>query len=315
MKKNPIQFQKGFSLMDFLKRYGTEAQCAEALFQARWPSGFQCPRCGGGRYSVVKTRHLYQCTTCHHQTSLTSGTLFEHTKLPLTVWFLAIHLLTQAKTAVSALALMRQIGVSYNTAWSIKHKIMQAMKERDDRKPLTGIIQLDDVYWGGEHRGGKRGRGSENKTPFVAAVALNEAHHPIAMNLNVVKGFRSSEIKRWAGKHLEPGSLVYSDGLACFSAVLDRGCHHYSIVTGGGPDSVTKEEFAWVNTLIGNVKRSINGTYHAINPKHLPRYLAEFCYRFNRRFDLQAMMPRFLVAAANTPPMPARLLKLAEAYG
>ena len=81
---------------------------------------------------------------------------------------------------------------------------------------------------GGEHRGGKRGRGSENKTPFVAALALNEEHHPIAMNLNVVKGFRNSEIKHWAGKHLESGSLVYSDGLACFSAVLDQGCHHYS---------------------------------------------------------------------------------------
>jgi len=301
--------------MDFMKKYGTETQCAEALFQARWPSGFQCPTCGGSRYSVIKTRNLYQCSACHHQTSLISGTLFEQTKLPLTVWFLAIYLMTQAKTGLSALALKRQVGVSYNTAWGIKQKIMQAMNERDDGKPLSGIIQLDDVYWGGEHRGGKRGRGSENKTPFVAAVALNEDHHPIAMNLNVVKGFRTTEIKRWATKHLEPGSFVYSDGLACFSAVLENGCHHYSIVTGGGPHSVNREEFEWGNTMIGNVKRSINGTYHAINPRHLPRYLAEFCYRFNRRFDLQSMMPRFLFAAAHTPPIPGRLLKLAEAYG
>lgn len=315
MKKNPIQFQKGFSLTDFMKQYGTETQCTEALFQARWPAGFQCPDCGGRRYCLVKTRNLYQCSSCHHQTSLISGTLFAQTKLPLTVWFLAIYLLTQSKTGMSALALKRYIGVSYNTAWGLKQKIMQAMKERDDRQPLTGIIQLDDVYWGGEHRGGKRGRGSENKTPLVAAVSLDEDHHPIAMNLNVVQGFRTAEIKRWAGKHLEPGSLVYSDGLACFSAVLDHGCHHYTIVTGGGPNSVTKEEFAWVNTMIGNVKRSINGTYHAVNPKHLPRYLAEFCYRFNRRFDLQSIMPRFLTAAAKTPPMPGRLLKLAETYG
>jgi transposase-like protein len=315
MRKNQVQFQKGFSLTDFIKKYGTETQCAEALFQARWPSGFQCPSCGGSRYSMIKTRNLYQCSACHHQTSLISGTLFEQTKLPLTLWFLAIYLVTQAKTGLSALALKRQIGVSYNTAWSIKQKIMQAMKERDDGKPLNGIIQLDDVYWGGEHRGGKRGRGSEKKTPFVAAVALNEDHHPIAMNLNVVKGFRTTEIKRWATKHLEPGSFVYSDGLACFSAVLENGCHHYSIVTGGGPHSVNREEFEWVNTMIGNVKRSINGTYHAINPRHLPRYLAEFCYRFNRRFDLQSMMPRFLFAAAHTPPMPGKLLKLAEAYG
>jgi hypothetical protein len=107
---------------------------------------------------------------------LISGTLFEQTKLSLTVWFLAIYLLTQAKTGLSALALKRQIGVSYNTAWSLKHKIMQAMKEPDDRKLLNGIIQLDDVYWGGEHRGGKHGRGSENNTPFVVAV-LNADNH------------------------------------------------------------------------------------------------------------------------------------------
>ena len=315
MKKNRVQFQRGFSLAEFIKQYGTEAQCAEALFKARWPSGFQCPACGSGRYSVVKTRNLYQCSGCHHQTSLSSGTLFAHTKLPLTTWFLAIYLITQAKTGLSALALKRQIGVSYNTAWSLKQKIMQAMKERDDSKPLSGIIQLDNVYWGGERQGGKRGRGSENKTPFVAAVALNQDHHPISMNLQMVKGFRSAEIARWAETHLVPGSLVHSDGLACFSAVLDTGCHHYSIVTGGGPQSVTREEFEWVNTMIGNVKRAINGTYHAIHPKHLPRYLAEFCYRFNRRFDLPAMMPRFIYAAVRTPPMPGRLLKLAEVCG
>ncbi len=171
------------------------------------------------------------------------------------------------------------------------------------------------MYWGGERRGGKRGRGSGNKVPFVAAVELNEENHPIAMNMNVVDGFKLTEIARWAKAHLEPGSMVISDGLACFSAVLEAYCHHYTIITGGGPQSVTKEEFVWVNTIIGNVKRAINGTYHAINPKHLPRYLAEFCYRFNRRFNLNDMLPRFAYVAVRTPPILGRLLKLAEAYG
>jgi len=304
MSKNKVQFQKGYSLVDFIKDYGTEEQCSQALFKWRWPNGFCCPDCGSGRYTVIKTRSLYQCSKCHHQTSVTSGTIFDSTKLALTTWFMAIHLITQAKTGLSALALKRQIGVSYNTAWSMKQKIMQVMKERDDSKPLSGVIQLDDVYWGGERRGGKRGRGSENKTPFVAAVALNDKGHPISMNMNVVKGFQSAEIARWAKQHLAPGSLVYTDGLACFSTVLSAGCHHYTIVTGGGPQSVTREEFAWVNTMIGNVKRAINGTYHAINPNHLPRYLAEFCYRFNRRFQLDDMLPRLAYVAVRTPPMP-----------
>jgi transposase-like protein len=315
MRKNQVQFQKGYSVVEFIKDYGTEEQCSQALFKWRWPDGFRCPGCGSGRYTVIKTRNLYQCSTCHHQTSLISGTIFEQTKLPLTTWFLAIHLITQAKTGLSALALKRQIGVSYNTAWNMKQKVMQVMKERDDGKLLSGIIQLDDVYWGGERRGGKRGRGSENKTPFVAAVALDGNGHPILMNMNVVKGFQATEIARWAKQHLEPGSLVYSDGLPCFSAVTAALCDHYPIVTGGGPQSVTRAEFAWVNTMIGNVKRAINGTYHAINPKHLPRYLAEFCYRFNRRFQLEDMLPRFAYVAVRTPPMPGRLLKLAEAYG
>ncbi len=192
---------------------------------------------------------------------------------------------------------------------------MQVMMERDDSKPLAGIIQLDDVYWSGEQRGGKRGRGSPNKTPFVAAVSVNEKGHPVTMAMNVVDGFRSKAIAKWAKRHLSAGSLVVSDGLACFAAVSEAGCQHTAIVTGGGPACVTLETFTWVNTMIGNVKRSINGSYHAIQHKHLPRYLAEFCYRFNRRFVLEDMLPRLCYVAARTPPMPMRLLNLAEVYG
>jgi hypothetical protein len=228
-----------------------------------------------------------------------------------------MHLLTQSKNGLSALALKRDLGVSYNTAWSMKQKIMQVMKERDDSHPLSGVIQLDDVYFGGELRGGTPGRGSENKTPFVAAVACNPEGHPIRMHMNVVDGFKSKEIARWAKKHLEPGSLVVSDGLACFKAVTLAECEHQSIVTGGGPDSVSKEEFTWINTMIGNVKNALTGTYHSVggNHKHLPRYLAEFCYRFNRRFNLEDMLPRLTNVAVRTPPMPYRLLTLAECRG
>jgi transposase-like protein len=213
--KNKVQFQKGLSLSEFITHYGTEEQCRQALFQWRWPQGYVCPECGSSSSCTLKTRAVYQCNRCHYQHSLISGTIFSVTKLPLTTWFLAIHLLTQAKTGLSALSLQRQLGVSYNTAWSIKQKLMQVMKERDDSKPLSGIIQLDDVYWGGEHRGGKRGRGSPNKITFVAAVSVNEKGHPMAMNMNVVNGFRSTEIAKWAQRQLSANSLVVSDGLVC----------------------------------------------------------------------------------------------------
>lgn len=315
MTINKIQFQEGYSLFELFDNYGTDEQCRRALFHWKFPDGFVCPECSSKTYCFLENRNLYQCNRCHHQTSATCGTIFDSTKLPLQKWFLAIHLMTQMKTAISALELKRQLKVSYKTAWSIKQKIMQVMKEQDDSTPLSGIIQIDDVYWGGENRGGSRGRGSENKTPFVAAVSTNEDGHPIAMNFNVVKGFTSDEIGRWASDHLEPGSIVHSDGLSCFPAVEEADCEHVRYVTGGGRRSVDKAEFIWINTMIGNVKTAMGGTYHSINSRHLPRYLAEFCYRFNRRFDLRQMMPRFLCVAMRTPPMPGRLLKLAELYG
>lgn len=131
----------------------------------------------------------------------------------------------------------------------------------------------------------------------------------------VVNGFRSKEIAKWAKRHLSADSLVVSDGLACFAAVTGAGCQHIGIVTGGGPKGVSVEAFTWVNTMISNVKRSMNGAYHAINHKHLPRYLAEFSYCFNRRFVLEDMLPRLCYVAARTPPVPMRLLTLAEFHG
>lgn len=315
MAKNQVQFQRGLSLPQFLKEYGTEVQCHNALFKWRWPGDFVCPECEYGGYCKITERGVYQCHRCHRQTSVTSGTIFEYTKLPLTTWFLGMYMLTQTKNGVSALELKRQLGIGYNAAWRMKHKLLQVMKERDDSKPLSGMIQMDDAYWGGEHHGGKRGRGAPGKTPFVAAVQTDEDGHPIAMRFTKLKGFRKAEISKWAQRHLVAGSLVVSDGLNCFCGVEAAGCQHERIVTGGGAASVTLDVFTWVNTMIGNVKNSMYGSYHAISGNHLPRYLAEFCYRFNRRYKLEDMIPRLGYAAVHTPPMPQRLLSMAEPQG
>jgi transposase-like protein len=315
MAKNRVQFQKGLSLPDFFSAYGSEAQCAETLFKWRWPLGFVCPECGHGEgYTTIQTRGLLQCKHCRHQTSLTAGTVFAYSKLPLTTWFLALYLLTQQKNAISALELKRQLGVSYATAWSLKHKLLQTMLERDANRQLTGVIEVDDVYWGGECHGQTPGRGSPNKTPFLAALGKSLDGHPLALRLDVVAGFRKRELTAWTEKFIHPDSIVLSDGLACFSGVAAAGVEHQPVVTGGGAASVELEDFRWLNTIVGNVNNALHGTYHKVSPQYLPRYLAEFCYRFNRRFDLAAMLPRLGYAAAHTPPMPNRLLKLAEAH-
>lgn len=314
MSKNKVQFQKGMSLSDFLARYGTEAQCEQALLAWRWPQGFVCPACGHAGHCELG-RGLYQCHRCRRQTSLTAGTLFAGTKLPLSKWLLGIYLLTQSKNGISALEMSRQLGVCYNSAWLMKHKLMQAMLEREQGRLLEGVIQMDDAYWGGRRRGYKRGRGTRGKTPFVAAVATDPASgRPLTMRMDRVKGFRSREIGRWSRKHLKTGAHVRSDGLACFNAVQQAGCSHEALVTSGPKGRQRRKAFVWVDTMLGNIKNAMHGTYRAIRAKHLPRYLAEFTYRFNRRFDLAGMVGRLGAAAALTPPMPHRLVKLAEAH-
>jgi ISXO2-like transposase domain/Transposase zinc-ribbon domain len=316
MAMNHVQFQPGLSLPEFIKLYGSEAQCETALAQTRWPSGFSCPVCGHGGHCRLpcKPRLTFQCNACHRQTSVIAGTLFQDSNLPLTTWFLAIYLISQAKTGLSALALKRHLGVSYPTAWLMHHKLMQAMAEREAHYLLSGTVQLDDAYLGGEHSGGKAGRGSENKVPFVAAVSIDEAGHPNRVKLTPVVAFTTEAIKDWSQGHLHPGCTVLSDGLACLAClggVSAAGCIHIPIIVGGRkPDELP--EFRWVNTVLGNVKTGLNGAYHAFNfSKYASRYLAAIAYRFNRRFCLKTLPERLLVAAVNTGPRTETWLRMA----
>ena len=168
MARNRVQFQKGYSLTQFMDEYGTEEKCREALFRWRWPNGFVCPRCSQTVHCRVQSRALYQCSGCRHQVSLTAGTILASTKLALRTWFLAMYLMTQTKNGISALELSRQLAVSYNTAWKVKHKLMQVMKERDDTRPLGGWVQLDDAYWGGVELMVDAGLGWYSRTTYLA---------------------------------------------------------------------------------------------------------------------------------------------------
>ena len=312
MAKNKIQFQKGISLPQFLSQYGTEEQCRTALFRMRWPLGFQCPKCGHGCYCEIRGRKVYQCHKCHFQASLIQGTIFASTKLPLTAWLLCIYLVTQAKDGISSLNLARTIGVSANAALRMKHKLQQVMKNRDDQRSLKGILLMDDAYWGGKKRNGKRGRGASGKMPLVAALSLSPEGHPLFLKLSQVEGFTKKEISAWSTKYIRPGSHVVSDGLNCFPGVTQAQCGHEPIITYNGGKYNDRKVFQWLNTVLGNVKNALHGTYHSVSDKHLPRYLAEFCYRFNRRFQLHTMVNRLAYVALRTLPVPQRVLRLAE---
>ena len=315
MKMNRIQFQAGMSLSQFLADYGSESQCEAILEKSRWPQGFQCPKCKAQQHTSYRRGRVkvFQCRGCRTQTTLTEGTIFHSTKLPLTKWFQAMYFLSQTKNNVSILELRRLVGLSYQTAWRMKHKLMQVMCERESSTRLSGRVEVDDAYLGGENPGGKAGRGSENKIPFIAAVQTNDKRHPLYVIFSRVKAFSNAEVKAWADRSLVPATTVVSDGLWCFRSVTQAGCLQQREVVGTGRKSTDMECFSWVNTILGNLKNAINGTYHAFDfEKYAHRYLGEFQYRFNRRFDLANLLPRMIVAAVNTGKRSERWLRLAE---
>ena len=239
MARNCVQFQKGLSETRFDELYGSEDRCREAVFRWRWPRGFVCPGCGRQKHCVIKTRNLYQCTSCRRQTSLIAGTIFASTKVPLRTWFRAMYHLTQSKGGISSLALGRRLGVTQNTAWKLNHKLMQVMRERDAGKRLTGRVEIDDAYLGGERSGGKRGRGAPGKTPIIVAMETTPEGQPVRLKLRRVNGFRRKEVEKLARRSLDPPSAVVSDGslASAVSPMRDARISRHRLRPHGGADT------------------------------------------------------------------------------
>ena len=317
MSINQVQFQRGLSMAEFMERYGTEEKCHAALVASRWPRGFRCPACRDERHStfVREGRSYWQCYRCRHQTTVTAGTIFDATKLPLTRWFVAMHLMTQAKNNVSALELKRHLGVRYKAAWLMKHKLLQVMAEREDRRVLDGRIEVDVAYLGGE-RPGKRGRGSENKVSFIVAVQTADDGRPLLTRMNRI-AFTREAVADWANQALAASARVTSDALDCFEGFRSNVADYQPVVVGSGRQAVVAHpEFRRVNTVLSNLKTAISGTYHAFKfAKYADRYLAEVQYRFNRRFDLGSILVRLVRAATLTRPRPEPMIRLAEVGG
>jgi transposase-like protein len=311
MARNRVQFQKGLSEAEFERRYGSEDKCRAAVAQWRWPDGFACPRCGCREHCIVGPRQLYQCNACRRQTSLTAGTIFAATKLALTVWFRAMYHMTQSKQGISSIELGRRLGTRQTTAWTIKTKLAEVMRRSGESEPLDGRIEMDDAYLGGQRSGGKRGRGSPGKTPIVAAVETSEDGKPRRIKLRRIARFKRKRVKSLTKRIVTAGATVLTDGLKCFKGVADAGCAHIPIATGSGRKAARHPAFRWVNTVLGNIKCAILGTYRSVHRKHIARTLAEFEWRFNHRTHLAAMIPILAHAAVRTAPAPYRYLKLA----
>lgn len=314
MAQNTVQYQRGLSMLEFFDLYGLQAGCEDAIRGWRWPTGFVCSVCQGTWHSEFRRqgRLYFQCSACRYQCSLLSGTMFEASKLPLPKWFLAMHLMTQAKNNVSALELKRHLGVSYPTAWLLKHKLMEVMFLREEGRKLTGRIEADDAYLGGQRAGGKPGRGSENKIAFVAAVQTTESGQAVLMCLSR-RPFTKKSIEDFAAKSLAAPATLVTDGLGCFTAVRGMAILHEQHITGGGAASAKHPSFLAVNTALGNLKTALAGTYHAFGfEKYAHRYLGQVQYLFNRRYNLRAVLERLARAACQATPCSLRSVRAAE---
>ena len=266
------------TILEFEKRFATEAACREYLFGLRWPEGFICPACGGREYWETG-RALFRCRGCDFQASVTSGTIFQNTRKPLQLWFRAMWLVTSQKQGASALNLQRVLGLgSYRTAWTWLHKLRHAMV-RPGRDKLSGTVEVDEAYLGGE-RPGKPGRGALGKTLVLVAVEDNQGKTG-RIRLKRVRDASAASLNKAVEECVEPGSAVRTDGWTGYYQLAHKGFVH-SVAR---PHAATgKNLLPKVNRVVSLLKRWLLGIHQgAVQPSYLDYYLDEFTFRFNRR--------------------------------
>lgn len=286
------------SLLDWQKKFGTEKACAAALAKHRWPDGFVCPICGHKEGHYMPKRRVYQCYNCRHQAYITAGTLFHSTNLPLVKWFWAIYLVASDKGGISAMRLSKQIGVSWITARRMLQKIRIAMGNRDSTYQLDKLIELDDTYIGGKRSGGKRGRGAAGKKPVLVAVE-NKGKKAGFMAMEAVETISGESVKQFLNRRLRLGQSVRTDALPALNVVKEAHDHLKKVT----PAVEAMSWLPWVHTIIGNLKKFLNGTYHGVSTHYLQEYLDEFCCRFNRRFWEFELPFRLLNACLSQTPI------------
>jgi transposase-like protein len=273
-------------MLSFLARFGTDEQCREYLFKARWPDGFRCAACGHSDAYALKTKIVYECAACRKQHSLLAGTIFEQTKTGLAKWFLAIYLVTSSKGGIAATELKRQLGLgSYQTAWTWLHKLRKAML-RPDRQPLAGRVEADETYIGGP-RSGRPGRGAAGKALVAGAVEAGRGkargRRLGRLRLTPLRDASAASLEGFLAAHVARPATVATDGWRGYAGLAATGYEHepVSLSTSWGDAAL---RLPGIHLVFGLAKRWLLGTHHgAVSEKHLPAYLDEYVFRFNRR--------------------------------
>jgi len=272
---------------EFLDWFASEEACLSYLEKLRWPDGFVCPACGVAEEPYRSSRARLMCRSCAHQGSVTAGTIFDKTRTPLRVWLAAAWYVTNQKLGVSALGLMRVLGLgSYETAWTMLHRFRRAMV-RPERELLKGEVEVDETYLAISDRDKPlSSEGRKSKTSKILVAIAVEIHQP--------KGFGRIRLRRidndsdtcvvpFVKESIEPGARVRTDGSAAYRSLSKIGFEHNRQVMLGA-ESPAHITMPGVHRVASLIKRWILGThYGSVQPEHLDAYLDEFVFRFNRR--------------------------------
>ena len=262
------------SLVDLIDTFDNDDACRDYLEQLRWPNGPVCPRCERDSVSRIAARKQYDCNSCRYQFSVTAGTLFHDSHLPLRKLFLAIYLICESKKGISAKQLQRMLKVTYRTAWYLSHRIREAMGE-DEQPLLNGIIEVDETYIGGKRRHVGRGY-TGNKAVVVGAVERDGE-----VRLKVVPSKDRATLEAFIAQHASPDSMIFTDDAPVYdylAAARHREVNHSAEEWVRGDVHTNTVEGVW-----SLFKRSVVGSYHKVSIKHLPAYLDEMEFRFNGR--------------------------------
>jgi transposase-like protein len=265
------------NLIDLIDNFGSEDRCHARLEELRWPQGVECPRCDSKRIARQKNRHQYQCKSCRYQFSVTAGTIFHDSHLPLRKWFLAVYLIVESKKGISANQLKRSLGITYKTAWYLCHRIRAALQEVDAQL-LKGIIEVDETFVGGEVEG--MGRGYKgNKVVVVGTFERGGA-----IRLQVVRGRDRETLQGFIRENTAGDTqAIYTDELPSYVGIADENTEHET-VKHREKEYVRGEVYtSSLENVWSLLKRSIIGSYHQVSAKHLDAYLDELEFRFNNR--------------------------------
>jgi hypothetical protein len=302
------------SLLAFQRRFPDERVCATYLAAARLPEGFRCPTCGHDKGWELATKPFtWERAGCGRQISVTARTVMHGSKLALTVWFWAAYLMATHSNGISALQLMRQLGLgSYKTAWLLCAKLRRAMVA-PDRNPLAGIVEVDETTIPHRTRqdpiAGGSGRSREGKMLIAGAVEV-EGNAPGRVRLAAIADFSAASLHAFVRANVAPGATARTDGWLGYAGVADVGHDPHTI--GAMAAHIV---LPWAHRIFANLKRWALGVYHGLRRKHLQSYLDEFVFRFNRRRTRHVAFRSLLVIATSSTPITYNMLIAPDTRG